>query len=129
MTEKTLSGRTAIITGASQGLGREISKRFVDAGANVMLCARNYGLLEETEQLLHSLLVDNQKIFIKQCDVSNQEEVNCLVNETFEKLYGCQILVNNAGIYGPKGKVENQDWDEWKKAIEVNEQPATTSNE
>ena len=42
MNEKTLSGRTAIITGASQGLGREISKRIVAAGANVMLCARNY---------------------------------------------------------------------------------------
>ena len=50
MNEKTLSGRTAIITGASQGLGREISKRMVAAGANVMFCARNYGLLEETEQ-------------------------------------------------------------------------------
>tara|TARA_Y100000588_G_C14069880_1_gene845322 strand:+ start:81 stop:959 length:879 start_codon:yes stop_codon:yes gene_type:complete len=120
MNEKTLSGRTAIITGASQGLGREISKRIVAAGANVMLCARNYGLLEETEQELNSLLVENQKIFIKRCDVSNQEEVNSLVNETFEKLCGCQILVNNAGIYGPKGTVENQDWDDWKKAIEIN---------
>ena len=118
MTEKTLSGRVAIITGASQGLGREISKRIVAAGANVMLCARNYGLLEETEQELNSLLVENQKIFIKRCDVSNQEEVNSLVNETFEKLCGCQILVNNAGIYGPKGTVENQDWDDWKKAID-----------
>ena len=73
MNEKTLSGRTAIITGASQGLGREISKRIVAAGANVMLCARNYGLLEETEQELNSLLVENQKIFIKRCDLTNQE--------------------------------------------------------
>ena len=120
MTKKTLSGRTAIITGASQGLGREISKRFVAAGSDVMLCARNYELLEETEQELKSLLVDNQKVFIKRCDVSNQEEVNCLVKETFEKLCGCHILVNNAGVYGPKGTVENQDWDDWKKTIEIN---------
>jgi len=120
MTEKTLSGRNAIITGASQGLGREISKRFVAAGANVMLCARNFGFLEEIEQQLNSLLVDKQKIFIKKCDVSSQDDVQDLVSETFEKLGGCQILINNAGIYGPKGTVENQDWDEWKKTMEIN---------
>lgn len=120
MTEKTLSGRVAIITGASQGLGREISKSYVTSGANVMLCARSYGLLEATEQELNPLLGDNQKIFIKKCDVSSQEEVQALVGETFEKLGGCQILVNNAGIYGPKGTIENQDWDEWKKSLEIN---------
>ena len=120
MTEKILSGRTAIITGASQGLGREISKKFVEAGASVMLCARNYELLEEIEQEFHSLLVEDQKIFIKKCDVSSQYEVQALVNDTFEKFDRCQILVNNAGIYGPKGTVENQDWEEWKKTIEIN---------
>ena len=120
MTEKTLSERVAIITGASQGLGREISKSYVTSGANVMLCARNYGLLEETEQELNPLLGDNQKIFIKKCDVTDENEVNALVHETFDKFGGCQILVNNAGIYGPKGAIENQDWDEWKKAIEIN---------
>ena len=120
MTEKTLFGRTAIITGASQGLGREISKKFVEAGASVMLCARNYELLEEIEQEFHSLLVEDQKIFIKKCDVSSQYEVQALVNDTFEKFDRCQILVNNAGIYGPKGTVENQDWEEWKKTIEIN---------
>jgi len=120
MTEKTLSGRFAIITGASQGLGKEISKRFVTAGASVMLCARNYGMLEETEQELNPLLGDKQKIYIKKCDVSCQNEVQALVTDALEKLGGCQILVNNAGIYGPKGTVENQDWDEWKKTMEIN---------
>ena len=62
----------------------------------------------------------NQKIIIKNCDVSNQEEVSALVHETIVKLGGCHILVNNAGIYGPKGAIEDQDWDEWKKAIEIN---------
>ena len=120
MTEKTLSGRCAIITGASQGLGREISKSFVTAGADVMLCARNFDLLEKTVQELKSLIDDNQKILIKKCDVTNEYQVNALVQETFDKLEGCQILVNNAGIYGPKGPIEDQDWNEWKKAIEIN---------
>jgi len=120
MTEKILSGKVAIITGANQGLGREISKSFVTAGANVMLCARNYGLLEEVEQELKPLLSDNQKIFIKKCDVTDDKQVNELVIETFDKLGGCQILVNNAGIYGPKGAIEDQDWNEWKKTFDIN---------
>ena len=120
MTEKTLFGRTAIITGASQGLGREISKRFVAAGANVMLCGRNTVLLEETGQKLYPLLGKDQKIFTNKCDVSSKNEVQCLVSDTLKKLGGFQILVNNAGIYGPKGTVESQDWDDWKKVIEIN---------
>ena len=89
MTEKILSGRIAIITGANQGLGREISKSYVIAGANVMLCARNYDLLEKVELELNPLLGENQKIFIKRCDVSNENEVNVLVNDTLDKLGGC----------------------------------------
>ncbi len=120
MIEKLLSGKVAIITGANQGLGREIAKKYVNAGADVMLCARNYSLLEETKQELDSMLGDNQQVLINKCDVSKEDEVNALVSEVFEELGGCHILVNNAGIYGPKGAIEDQDWDEWKKALEIN---------
>ena len=120
MTQKILSGKIAIITGANQGLGREISKSFVSAGADVMLCARNFRMLEETKQELNKLFGNEQEIYIKKCDVSNEKEINALVVETFDKLGGCHILVNNAGIYGPKGKIEDQDWYAWKKTIEIN---------
>ena len=120
MIEKLLSGKVATITGANQGLGREIAKKYVNAGADVMLCARNYSLLEETQQELDPMLGENQQILIKKCDVSNEDEVNDLVSEVFEELGGCHILVNNAGIYGPKGAIEDQDWDEWKKTLEIN---------
>ena len=120
MTQKILSGKIAIITGANQGLGREISKSFVSAGADVMLCARNFRMLEETKQELNKLFGNEQEIYIKKCDVSNEKEINALVVETIDKLGGCHILVNNAGIYGPKGKIEDQDWYAWKKTIEIN---------
>ena len=120
MTQKILSGKIAIITGANQGLGREISKSFVSAGADVMLCARNFRMLEETKQELNKLFGNEQEIYIKKCDVSNEKEVNALVVETFDKLGGCHILVNNAGILGPKGKFDDQDWHVWKKTIEIN---------
>jgi len=120
MTEKNLSGRIVIITGANQGLGKEISKSCLKAGANLMLCARNYSLLENVEKELNPLLKNNQKLIIKKCDVTKENDVNAMVRETFTKLGGCHVLVNNAGIYGPKGPLEDQEWNEWKNAVEVN---------
>ncbi len=118
--EKILSGKVAIITGANQGLGLEISKKYVLAGANVMLCARNPDLLQEAQADLIKLAKPDQKILAKTTDVSVEADVKALVHETLEKLGGCHILVNNAGIYGPKGEIEAVDWAEWIKAIEIN---------
>ena len=118
--EKILSGKVAIITGANQGLGLEIAKKYVLAGANVMLCARNPDLLQEAQADLIKLAMPDQKIFAKAIDISVEADVKALVNETLEKLDGCHILVNNAGIYGPKGEIEAVDWAEWIKAIEIN---------
>lgn len=117
---KVLSGKVAIITGANQGLGLEIAKKYVLAGANVMLCARNPDLLQEAQADLIKLAAPDQRILAKATDVSVEADVKALVNETLEKLGGCHILVNNAGIYGPKGEIEAVDWVEWIKAIEIN---------
>ena len=117
---KVLSGKAAIITGANQGLGLEIAKTYVLAGADVMLCARNAAMLEQAQADLLQLAEPGQKVLVKACDVSNGVAVQELVNETIDKLGGFQILVNNAGIYGPKGEIEDVDWAEWVKAIEIN---------
>jgi NAD(P)-dependent dehydrogenase (short-subunit alcohol dehydrogenase family) len=117
---KILSGKTAIITGANQGFGLEVAKKYVLAGANVMLCARNTVLLNKAHAELDKLVTPGQKILAKAADVSVEDDVRALVSETFAKLDGCQILVNNAGIYGPKGEIEAVDWAEWIKAIEIN---------
>lgn len=118
--QKTLSGKVAIITGANQGLGLEIAKTYVLAGADVMLCARNSAMLQVAQADLTKLAESDQRVLAKACDVSNNADVEALVSETIEKLGGCHILVNNAGIYGPKGEIENVDWTEWVKAIEIN---------
>ena len=118
--EKALSGKVAIITGANQGLGLEIARAYVLAGADVMMCARNLALLHEAQAGLVKLAVPGQKIVARACDVSAEAEVQALVGETIETLGGCHILVNNAGIYGPKGEIESVDWAEWTKAIEIN---------
>jgi 3-oxoacyl-[acyl-carrier protein] reductase len=117
---KVLSGKVAIITGANQGLGLEIARKYVLAGADVMLCARNAALLQEVQIDLNKLAVPEQKVLVKAGDVSSEADVRALVSETLTKLGGCHIIVNNAGIYGPKGEIEEVDWAEWVKAIEIN---------
>jgi 3-oxoacyl-[acyl-carrier protein] reductase len=118
--QKTLTGKAAIITGANQGFGLEVARKYVLAGADVMLCARNAALLQEVQTDLTKLAAPGQKIFAKAADVSIEADVQGLVLETLTKLGGCHILVNNAGIYGPKGEIEDVDWAEWMKAIEIN---------
>lgn len=118
--QKKLSGKVAIITGANQGFGLEVARKFVLAGADIMLCARNAALLQEAHADLVKLAAPDQKIFAQAADVSVEADVRALVSATIFKLSGCHILVNNAGIYGPKGEIEEIDWAEWVKAIEIN---------
>lgn len=118
--QKALSGKKAIITGANQGLGLAITRKYVLAGADVILCARNAALLEEVQSELVTLAGSDQKIVTTAADVSLEAGVRAVLNDTLTKLGGCHILVNNAGIYGPKGEIEAIDWTEWIKAIEIN---------
>lgn len=120
MMQKVLSGKVAIITGANQGFGLEVARKFVLAGADVMLCARDTALLCEAQDNLIKSAEATQKILVKACDVSVEADVQALVTETISQLRGCHILVNNAGIYGPKGEIEKVDWVEWTKTIEIN---------
>lgn len=115
-----LTNRVAIITGANQGLGLEIAKKYASAGANLMLCARNKSLLDSALRQVQQHTATNQIVLTKCADISQEKEVKDLVGATIEKFGACHILVNNAGIYGPKGNVEDANWAEWIKAIEIN---------
>lgn len=117
---RVLVGKQAIITGANQGLGLEIARKYVLAGADLMLCARNVELLEDARAELAKLATPGQKIVSQAADVSVEEDVNKVMAQTLMQLGGCHILVNNAGVYGPKGEIESVDWTQWVKAIEVN---------
>jgi len=119
MTERTLSGRTAIITGANQGLGKELARAFLSAGANLALCARDENLLSSTRDELAKLAFDGQKVVAFKADVSQEEEVAKFVDFAVTAFGRIEILVNNAGVYGPKGCLDEVDWNEWKQAIEI----------
>ncbi len=115
-----LAGRNAIITGASEGLGFEIAKHYLQEGANVALCARNAKKLMEAHTALLPFVKQNALLFSLPTDVSYPEQVNALVSQTFERFGKIDILVANAGIYGPKGAIDEIDWDEWSEAIDIN---------
>jgi len=117
---KTLFGRYAIITGANQGLGQAIAQAYVMEGANVLLCARDENKLKQALQAVSSLAVRGQIVEIQVADVSKENEVRRMVQHAFSIFPKLDILVNNAGIYGPKGKIEEVDWNEWVRAIEIN---------
>jgi NAD(P)-dependent dehydrogenase (short-subunit alcohol dehydrogenase family) len=118
--EKVLSGRIALITGANQGFGLEVARTYLSAGADLMLCARNTELLENARVELASLAEAGQSVLAMAADVSNAQQVRALVDTTINELGGLHILVNNAGVYGPKGQIEDVDWSAWTQAIEIN---------
>jgi 3-oxoacyl-[acyl-carrier protein] reductase len=120
VTNKVLLGKIAIITGANQGLGLEIARRYLAAGADLMLCARNGELLERACASLVALAEPGQKVIAQVADVSQENDVRAVVEATLSQLNGCHILVNNAGVYGPKGEIESIDWAEWVSALQIN---------
>lgn len=120
MMQATLENRSAIITGANQGLGLEIARHYVLAGANVMLCARNQTMLEQACAELSGLAKAGQRVLARPADISNAGDVEGLVQDAVAAFGSLQILVNNAGIYGPKGAIESVDWQDWVRAIEIN---------
>jgi NAD(P)-dependent dehydrogenase (short-subunit alcohol dehydrogenase family) len=120
MIKKILSNKKAIITGANQGLGLEIARKFVLAGADLMICARNGNMLEDARNELIKLASAGQKIEFQTADISLESDAKKIVDQTLKLFGGCHILVNNAGIYGPKGETELVDWRAWTKTIEIN---------
>ena len=117
---RELEGRTAIISGANQGLGLAIARVFVQAGSNVLLCARGVEALEQARVELAARAATNQIVATLVADVSKQDDVAGLVEKALRLFPQVHILVNNAGVYGPKGLIEEVDWNEWVRAIEIN---------
>lgn len=116
----SLVNRAAIITGASQGLGLEISRAYVSAGASVLLCARDGAILERARLEVEALAKPGQQVLVQVADVSQRADVEKLTATALKNFPHLHILVNNAGVYGPMGAIEELDWDAWTHAIEIN---------
>lgn len=117
---RQLAGRNAVITGASQGLGRAIAEAYLDAGASVCICARDETLLTEVRRDLAVRARAGQRVEAIAADVSRPDDVERLVGGALKAFPQVHVLVNNAGVYGPMGPIEEVDWAEWVRAIEIN---------
>lgn len=111
-----LSGRTAIITGGSRGIGREMAEGLAEAGANLVLCARRQEWLDETVEEFKSKCVN---VLGVAADVSDAAHVQNVVDETVSHFGRVEILVNNAGVsWG--AMPEDMPLEKWQKVLDVN---------
>ena len=111
-----LTGRVAIVTGGSRGLGLEMAAGLAEAGASLMLCARREEWLTPAIADLRGrgFTVDGMT-----CDVSNTADVQAVVDQTITAYGRLDILVNNAGVTWA-APAEDMPLDKWRKVIDTN---------
>lgn len=114
-----LKNKNVIITGASIGFGKALAEKFLEEGANISICSRDEVKLNDTKKELTSKFPSNL-IFSKKCDVSVENEVKTFIKQTIELFDKIDVIVLNAGVYGPIGPIETVSLDEWKKSIDIN---------
>jgi len=111
-----LKGKTAIITGATKGIGKEIAIKLSNYGANITLVARNKKDLMKIKKIIDSS--GNKSIAIS-ADVSNLNSFNDIISQTIDKWDKIDILINNAGITKDNIIMRMKE-EEWEDVVNVN---------
>ena len=114
MNKFDLNNRTAVITGGAQGFGLDISKKFLNFGAKVIIWD-----IDEQQLQIATKEINNSKLSYNKVDVSNFEQVNNAVLKITSSS-NIDILINNAGITGSNSTVWDYSVNEWNKIVQVN---------
>jgi NAD(P)-dependent dehydrogenase (short-subunit alcohol dehydrogenase family) len=109
--ELSMKNRRVLVTAGAGGIGRVIAETFAGAGAKVHICDVVQPAIEETVGAL--------KVTATKCDVSDLKQVDALFADVRKHLGGLDVLINNAGIAGPTGKVEDIAVEDWERCIAV----------
>jgi NAD(P)-dependent dehydrogenase (short-subunit alcohol dehydrogenase family) len=112
-----LEGKVAMITGASQGLGRALALAFAREGAQVVINARSEESICPVAEEAGSL---GAEVLALAADVSRSADVERLVGAAMERFGHVDVLVNNAGVLGPRVPIEEYPEDEWRRVIDAN---------
>ncbi len=112
-----LSGRVALVTGGSRGLGKAMARIFAEAGADVAICSRKENQLQAAAAEIGQGTGVRVEYFVT--DMTRREEVRRLADSTLERLGKVDILVNNAGFNVPQAidQIEDETWD---RLVELN---------
>lgn len=114
-----LAGKVAMVTGAGRGHGEAIARRFAKEGALVSIC--DVIPVEMLEERVGSRIrEEGGQVICFQTDVSHEEQVNKMVQETIEKFGTIDILANVVGVAGPTKDIWDMTLTEWKRTLEVN---------
>jgi len=109
---KILLGKSALITGASRGIGRAIAAAYAQAGARVFICGRNPGDVENT---CRELCVDGVA-----GDIARADDAQRIVSTALQRFGAIDVLVNNAGILGPRAAIADYPVAAWEEVLRIN---------
>ena len=116
MNQKKLLNKNIIITAAADGIGLAIAEFCINSGANVFIT----DIDQKKLSLLKNHSKYNKKLFIKKVKANNPTEVSKYFLHIKNKTNSVDALINNVGISGPTGRIEDLDIDDWKNTIDVN---------
>ncbi|KGF69853.1 short-chain dehydrogenase [Hoeflea sp. BAL378] len=109
-----LSGKTALITGASRGIGEAAARIMAGYGANVVLAARS---TRDTARIAADI---GDRALAVTCDVAQYGDVENAVDEAIRSFGSLDILVNNAGVIDPIARIEDSDPEAWDQVVDIN---------
>ena len=112
-----LTGKTAVVTGGTKGIGRAIAESLIREGANVVITARHSADLENAVAELNA--IDRGRAVGFSCDVRDHSEVRSLIENVIKSFKRIDVLVNNAGI-GIFGSVEETSPEDFRAVLETN---------
>ena len=112
-----LEGKVALITGASQGLGKALALAFAQEGARVVINSRSE---ESLRPVAEEAVSSGAEVLAIAADVSQSADVERLVGAAVERFGHVDVLVNNAGLLGPRVAIERYPEDEWRRVLDAN---------
>jgi NAD(P)-dependent dehydrogenase (short-subunit alcohol dehydrogenase family) len=112
-----LEGKVAMITGASQGLGRALALAFAEEGAQLIINSRSEESIRPVASEAESV---GAEILALVADVARSADVEKLVGAAVERFGRIDVLVNNAGLLGPRVAIEEYPEDEWRRVLDAN---------